>query len=48
MTEDQSYRMTYERLPDDTLLLRVVGKHDELKGALQKTHGYGVVVPGGG
>jgi mRNA-degrading endonuclease RelE of RelBE toxin-antitoxin system len=26
---DQSYRMTYQRLPDDVLLLRVVGKHDE-------------------
>jgi mRNA interferase RelE/StbE len=26
---DQSYRMTYQRLPDDVLLLRVVGRHDE-------------------
>ena len=26
---DRSYRMTYQRLPDDILLLRVVGKHDE-------------------
>lgn len=26
---DQSYRMTYQRLPDDILLVRVVGKHDE-------------------
>ena len=26
---DQSYRMTYQRLPDDVLLLRVVGKYDE-------------------
>ena len=26
---DQFYRMTYQRLPDDVLLLRVVGKHDE-------------------
>jgi mRNA-degrading endonuclease RelE of RelBE toxin-antitoxin system len=26
---DQNYRMTYERLPGDILLLRVVGKHDE-------------------
>jgi len=26
---DQSYRMTYQRLPDDVLLIRVVGKHDE-------------------
>ncbi|MBW8012777.1 MAG: hypothetical protein FVQ83_16285 [Chloroflexi bacterium] len=29
---DSSYRMTYERLPGDILLLRVVGKHaDTLK-----------------
>jgi addiction module RelE/StbE family toxin len=26
---DQRYRMTYERLPQDTLQLRVVGKHEE-------------------
>jgi len=26
---DQSYRMTYQRLPDDILLMRVVEKHDE-------------------
>jgi mRNA-degrading endonuclease RelE of RelBE toxin-antitoxin system len=26
---DRSYRMTYERLPDDKVLMRVVGKHDE-------------------
>ena len=26
---DQDYRMTYERDADDTLVLRVVGKHDE-------------------
>ena len=26
---DRDYRMTYEREPDVTLLLRVVGKHDE-------------------
>lgn len=26
---DIDYRLTYERLPDDTLLLRVVAKHDE-------------------
>ena len=26
---DKDYRMTYEREADDTLLLRVVGKHDE-------------------
>ena len=26
---DRFYRMTYERLPNDVLLLRVVGKHDE-------------------
>jgi addiction module RelE/StbE family toxin len=26
---DRDFRMTYEREPDDTLLLRVVGKHDE-------------------
>jgi mRNA interferase RelE/StbE len=26
---DLNYRLTYERLPDDTLLLRVVAKHDE-------------------
>jgi mRNA-degrading endonuclease RelE of RelBE toxin-antitoxin system len=26
---DQSYCMTYQRLPNDILLLRVVGKHDE-------------------
>ena len=26
---DHSYRMTYQRLPDDVLLLRVVGKHGE-------------------
>jgi mRNA interferase RelE/StbE len=26
---DQAYRLTYQRLPDDVLLLRVVGKHDE-------------------
>ena len=25
---DQSYRMTYQRLPNDTLLLRGAGKHD--------------------
>lgn len=25
---DRDYRMTYERDADDTLLLRVVGKHD--------------------
>ncbi|RPI33163.1 MAG: hypothetical protein EHM70_06835 [Chloroflexota bacterium] len=27
---DQSYRMTYERLPGDKLRLRVVGKHDDV------------------
>jgi addiction module RelE/StbE family toxin len=26
---DVDYRMTYERDADDTLMLRVVGKHDE-------------------
>lgn len=26
---DQSYRMTYQRLPNDVLLLRTAGKHDE-------------------
>jgi mRNA-degrading endonuclease RelE of RelBE toxin-antitoxin system len=26
---DQSYRMTYQRLPGDILVLRVIGKHDE-------------------
>jgi mRNA interferase RelE/StbE len=26
---DQNYRFTYQRLPGDMLLLRVVGKHDE-------------------
>jgi mRNA-degrading endonuclease RelE of RelBE toxin-antitoxin system len=26
---DQSYRLTYQRLPDDVLFIRVVGKHDE-------------------
>jgi mRNA-degrading endonuclease RelE of RelBE toxin-antitoxin system len=26
---DINYRLTYERLPDDTLLLRVVARHDE-------------------
>ncbi len=26
---DQSYRMTYQRLPGDILLLRAAGKHDE-------------------
>jgi addiction module RelE/StbE family toxin len=26
---DRDYRLTYERLADDTLLLRVVGKHYE-------------------
>lgn len=26
---DQTYRMTYERLPGDVLRMRVVGKHDE-------------------
>jgi addiction module RelE/StbE family toxin len=26
---DIDYRMTYEREADDTLILRVVGKHDE-------------------
>ncbi len=26
---DQSYRMTYQRLPGDILLARVAGKHDE-------------------
>lgn len=26
---DQNYRMTYERLADDTLFLRVVDKHDD-------------------
>jgi mRNA interferase RelE/StbE len=25
---DRDYRMTYEREADDTLLLRVIGKHD--------------------
>jgi addiction module RelE/StbE family toxin len=26
---DSDYRLTYQRHPDDTLVLRVVGKHDE-------------------
>jgi mRNA interferase RelE/StbE len=26
---DQSYRMTYERLEDDVLIMRVVGEHDK-------------------
>lgn len=26
---DRSYHMTYQRLPNDVLLLRVVGNHDE-------------------
>jgi mRNA interferase RelE/StbE len=26
---DQSYRMTYQRLPEDISLVRIVGKHDE-------------------
>ena len=26
---DRNYRMTYERLADDTLLMRVVGEHDK-------------------
>jgi mRNA-degrading endonuclease RelE of RelBE toxin-antitoxin system len=26
---DQKYRLTFERLPDDVLRIRVVGKHDE-------------------
>ncbi len=26
---DQKYRLTYERLPNDVLQIRVVGKHDE-------------------
>jgi mRNA-degrading endonuclease RelE of RelBE toxin-antitoxin system len=26
---DQKYRLTYERLTDDVLRIRVVGKHDE-------------------
>lgn len=26
---DRSYRMTYQRMPDDVLLLRAVGKHDK-------------------
>ncbi len=26
---DQNYRMTYERIPGDILLLRIVGLHDE-------------------
>jgi addiction module RelE/StbE family toxin len=26
---DQNYRLTYERLEDDTLLLRVVAQHDQ-------------------
>ncbi len=26
---DINYRLTYERLPDDILLLRVVAKHDD-------------------
>jgi mRNA interferase RelE/StbE len=26
---DQTYRMTFERLENDVLLMRVVGKHDE-------------------
>ena len=26
---DMDYRMTYEREADDTLVMRVVGKHDE-------------------
>lgn len=26
---DQSYRMTYQRLPNDLLVLRAAGKHDE-------------------
>jgi mRNA interferase RelE/StbE len=25
----QSYRMTYQRMPDDRLLIRTTGKHDE-------------------
>ena len=27
--DDLAYRLTYERLPDDILLLRVVATHDE-------------------
>ena len=27
---DMNYRLTYERLPDDVLRLRVVGKHDDM------------------
>lgn len=27
---DQKYRLTYERLPNDALRLRVVGPHDEV------------------
>jgi len=27
---DMHYRMSYERLPGDRLLLRVVGRHDEV------------------
>jgi mRNA-degrading endonuclease RelE of RelBE toxin-antitoxin system len=26
---DQSYRMTYERLPGNVVRMRIVGKHDE-------------------
>jgi mRNA interferase RelE/StbE len=26
---DQSYRLTYQRMPDDALLIRTAGKHDE-------------------
>ena len=33
---DMDYRMTYQRDADDTLMLRVVGKHDE---ALKKPEG---------
>ena len=29
---DRGCRMTYERLPGDTLLMRVVGEHDEVLG----------------
>ncbi len=28
ISPDMHYRLTYERLPDDTLRLRVVGRHD--------------------
>ncbi len=31
---DMHYRLTYERLPEDVLLLRIVGLHDE---ALKKS-----------